>query len=138
MAKRLKDGESTPRDRDEFLDGLGTRVKAARLRKGLTQRELANMIGASPSWIYLVEDGQQNAMIHSLRRTSDALGVSLHSLIPPSSVAGAGEQPGGEDEIGTAVLTDLNSTIDTLNAAIGDLNKTVGKVHQLNAVRSRR
>ncbi len=138
MARRMKDDENTPRERDEFLDALGARVKAARLRKGLTQKELSTMIGASPSWIHLLEDGQQNAMIHSLRRTADALGVSVHSLLPPSSVAGAGEEVAGEEEIGAAVLADLNGTINALNNAVGDLNRTVGKVHQLNSVRSRR
>jgi transcriptional regulator with XRE-family HTH domain len=138
MARRMKDDENTPRERDEFLDALGARVKAARLRKGLTQKELSTMIGASPSWIHLLEDGQQNAMIHSLRRTADALGVSVHSLLPPSSVASAGEEVAGEEEIGAAVLTELNGTINALNNAVGDLNRTVGKVHQLNSVRSRR
>lgn len=138
MARRLKDDESTPRQRDEFLDGLGERVKAARLKRGLTQKELSTMIGASPSWIHLLEDGQQNAMIHSLRRTADALGVSLHSLLPPSSIAVSGDEPPGEEEVGAAVLADLNATISTLNNAVGDLNRTVGKVHHLNAVRSRR
>jgi len=123
MARRSKGtGEG---NRDEFLDDIGDRIKQARVKAKLTQKELAEKVGASPSWVYLVEDGQQNTQIHSLRKVAEALGVSIHSLIP--------DDPRDTDEYSTG--KDVGETFDLL---INDLTRSVGLLHKLNALRSRR
>ncbi len=123
MARRSKGtGED---NRDEFLDDIGGRIKQARVKADLTQKELAEKIGASPSWVYLVEDGQQNAQIHSLRKVAEALGVSIHSLLP--------DDARDTDEYSTG--KEVGETFDVL---INDLTRSVGLLHKLNALRSRR
>lgn len=123
MARRSKTtGEG---DRDEFLDDIGERIKQARVRAKLTQKELAEKIEASPSWVYLVEDGQQNAQIHSLRKVAEALGVSIRSLLP--------DYPADTDEYNTG-----KEVGEIFEVVINDLTRSVGLLHKLNALRSRR
>ncbi len=123
MARRSKKaGEA---ERDEFLDKIGDRIKQARVRAKLTQKDLAERIGASPSWVYLVEDGQQNAQIRSLRKVAEALGVSIHSLLP--------DDPSGTSDYDTA-----QEVGEIFNNVINDLTRSVGLLHKLNALRSKR
>ncbi len=123
MARRSKGmGEDI---RDEFLDDIGRRIKQARVKAELTQKQLAEKIEASASWVYLVEDGQQNAQVHSLRKVAEALGVSVRSLLP--------DHPGDADEYSTG--KDVGETFDLL---INDLTRSVGLLHKLNAIRSKR
>ncbi len=138
MARRIKDDENTPRERDEFLDALGARVKAARLSRNLTQRELAAKLGAGPSWVHLLEDGQQNAQIQSLRRMAEVLGVPLQSLIPPYPALQGSEALKDGDESAASALAEASSAISTLNATVGTLNNLVGHLHRINAVQTRR
>ncbi len=123
MARRSKKAGDT--ERDEFLDAIGDRIKQARVKAKLTQKELAQKIEASPSWVYLVEDGQQNAQIRSLRKVAEALGVSIHSLLP--------DDPSGTSEYDTA--KEVGETFDTV---INDLTRSVGLLHKLNTLRSKR
>ena len=125
MARRPKASGETERERDEFLDAIGERIKLARVKAGLTQKQLADRIGASASWVYLVEDGQQNAQIHSLRRAAEALGMSLHALLPDDPAAADGYGPSKEAD-------------EAFNTVIEDLTRSVGLIHKLNALRMRR
>lgn len=81
MAKEPK-GSENERERDPLLDAIGQRIKAARGQAGLHQKQLAAAIGTSQMWVFLVEDGQQNLTVQSLRRVAEALHVSVRSLIP--------------------------------------------------------
>lgn len=125
MAKYLKASERATRGRDEFLDAIGEKIKHARQRANLTQKELAERIGSSPSWVYLAEDGQQNAQIHSLRKVAEALDISIHSLLP--------DTPNSTDEYRTS--KEVGETFDTL---IDDLTRSVGLLHKLNTLRTKR
>lgn len=85
MAKEPK-GSENKRERDPFLDAIGQRIKAARGQAGLHQKQLGAAIGTSQAWVFLVEDGQQNLTIQSLRRVAEALHVSVRSLIPEEAM----------------------------------------------------
>jgi len=123
MARRSKNAGET--ERDAFLDDIGDRIRQARVKAKLTQKELAEKINASASWVYLVEDGQQNAQVNSLRKVAEALGVSIRSLLP--------DYPGETDDYNTG--KEVGETFDTV---INDLTRSVGLLHKLNALRSRR
>ena len=123
MARRSKSAGDT--ERDAFLDDIGDRIKQARVKAKLTQKELAKKIGASASWVYLVEDGQQNAQVHSLRKVAEALGVSIRSLLP--------DDPGGTNDYSTG-----KEVAETFDILINDLTRSVGLLHKLNALRPKR
>ena len=133
MARRPKDDASTPRERDLFLDDIGARVKAARMRAGLTQKALALKIGSDASWVHLLEDGQQNAQIRSLSKVANALAVTLHALIPSDPAAPGSEAGSAGGEIAAAVAAKLDGAISALHATASDLSKTLGEVHRLGA-----
>lgn len=123
MARRTK---SAPEgERDEFLAAMGERIKQARLKANLTQKELAEKIDGSPSWVYLVEDGQQNAQVLSLRKVAAALGISIKSLLPDDTASN--EEYSSSKEV--------EETVETL---INDLTRSVGLLHKLNTLRSKR
>lgn len=86
MAKLPKNPENI--ERDELLDAVGHRIKLARQNAKLTQKELGEILGAPQSWIHLMEDGQQNLQLKSLRKIAQALGVSIRDLLPESLEAG--------------------------------------------------
>jgi len=82
MAKKPADTAEKEDDRDEFLDGIGARIKLARIKAKLTQKELADLLKTNQSWIYMAEDGQQNLQLSSLRKIARTLGISVSDLIP--------------------------------------------------------
>ncbi|WP_302737617.1 helix-turn-helix domain-containing protein [uncultured Desulfovibrio sp.] len=66
----------------EFLkNSFGAIIKAARLRKGLTQYELADSAGVRRRFIQGVENGHHEAKISTLFSIAKALDVSPMSLI---------------------------------------------------------
>lgn len=65
---------------DTFYAGEGDTVCALRLRKGLSQAGLAALMGTSQSHIARIERGREDVALSTLRRLSDALGVTLDAL----------------------------------------------------------
>ncbi|SUA45505.1 anaerobic benzoate catabolism transcriptional regulator [Nocardia africana] len=64
---------------------LGERLQSLRKRRGLTQREFAELSGISLSYIRKIEQGERNdARIDTLRRFAVALGCSLTALLGPT------------------------------------------------------
>ena len=55
---------------------LGLRCQRARQRLDLSQRELARVMGRSPSWVREIETGQQYAPPYLIRALATAIGVS--------------------------------------------------------------
>ena len=100
MGKRPKTGPhaSEPLPEDAFLKELGRRLRQARKRAGLSQSELASRIGRSQSFIYLVEDGQQNSHIGNLKQLADALNVQLRDMLPGSPDVRDTEEALGQTE----------------------------------------
>ena len=82
MQKKPRDTAEKEGERDEFLDGIGQRIKLARVKAKLTQKEMASLLSTNQSWIFMIEDGQQNIQLSSLRRIAQILNVSVRDLIP--------------------------------------------------------
>src|SRR5215204_5383402 len=63
---------------------LGYDIKALRLKKGLSQRELAKRSGLANTSISLLEQGRVDPSIASLKKVLNALGVSLGEFFSKS------------------------------------------------------
>lgn len=75
---------------EKFLQDVGARVKEARLRKRLSQAQLADLLGLTPPYISNIETGKQNMSITALAKISDVLGVSADWLLrnnTPNAIA---------------------------------------------------
>ncbi|MDO9712823.1 helix-turn-helix domain-containing protein [Paracraurococcus lichenis] len=67
---------------DPLLQAIGSRIREARKRAGLTGSQLAETIGTNKTWIYSIEDGRQNVTIQGLRRLLRALGLEIQEVMP--------------------------------------------------------
>lgn len=63
---------------------LGTQVKVARRKKGITQARLAEMLGYSTQHISHVETGSTKLSVESLVELSNVLEVSVDELLKDS------------------------------------------------------
>ena len=66
---------------DEELQKIGSRVKAARLAKHMTQQQLAEAADISVSFLSNIENGRQSMNLRALIAISAALDVSADSLL---------------------------------------------------------
>ena len=70
---------------EEVLVGIGTNIQNTRKSRSMSQMELAEIAGVDRAYISLVENGKQNITMSALHKFSEALGVSLISLMPSLS-----------------------------------------------------
>ena len=62
------------------MENIGAKIKELRLRKGLTQEELADQTGLSVRTIQRIENGEVDPRTYTLNALAEALGVELESL----------------------------------------------------------
>ncbi len=60
---------------------IGVRIRAARRERGLTQDELANIVGVSRSAVAQWETGRTGQVTGNLSRIADALEVNVEYLV---------------------------------------------------------
>jgi transcriptional regulator with XRE-family HTH domain len=72
---------------------LGSTIRSARLRRDMTQEELALETGLARKTIYQVEHGQTDPRLGTLRRIADAIGVEIADLVGARATERCG--PGG-------------------------------------------
>jgi ribosome-binding protein aMBF1 (putative translation factor) len=65
---------------DEFHAEEGVTLRTLRLRKGLSQQQLANALGTSQSHVARIEGGANGLNIDTCRRLARTLEVDLNSL----------------------------------------------------------
>lgn len=68
-------------DNAEEKRAIGARIRAARTRCGISQRQLALMSGTSRSYLWKIETGTADVGIDVLIRIAKALDVPARSLI---------------------------------------------------------
>ncbi len=68
--------------KQRFTEILGVNLKKARLKKGLTQDELAHKCGFYRTYINLVESAKRTPSSYSLFRLASALGIKVDDLYP--------------------------------------------------------
>ncbi|MDA8168717.1 MAG: helix-turn-helix transcriptional regulator [Nitrospiraceae bacterium] len=59
---------------------FGKRVRELRLKKGLSQENLAEMSGLHWTYIGSVERGERNISLKNIKKISDALGIRMTEL----------------------------------------------------------
>lgn len=69
---------------------IGERIKAARKKAGMTQKQLAEKLNISYVNISQLENNQRTPGYETIRRIADALGVSIYELFDGSTVDEAG------------------------------------------------
>lgn len=79
---------------------VGKRIRDARVAKGLTQEQLAELAGVSPSYISVVERGIKSPQLDTFVPLCNALGVSADTLLV--------------DVVDAAVLNRTNDLADIL------------------------
>lgn len=121
MQKKPKGAVEKVDERDEFLDAIGERIKIARVRAKLTQKELAALLSTNQSWIFMVEDGQQNLQLSSLRRVAQTLKVSVRDLIPEDI------EPISTYEISPEISETLHKLVSQMTNAILKTLADMGK-----------
>ena len=63
------------------MDGLGARLRELRRARALTQEELAEKAGVSPSTIVDIERGKHEPQIRTLRKLAKALETTPDKLV---------------------------------------------------------
>lgn len=66
---------------NEQLKLIGINIKAERLKKNLSQEQLAEMTNISIPTISLIETGKQNTSILNILEIANALGVDVNTLV---------------------------------------------------------
>lgn len=66
---------------NEILKKIAFNIKVERMRRGLTQFQLAEMIDVHEKYIGRVESGKQNITIKTLIKLSNALNVEMIKLV---------------------------------------------------------
>lgn len=68
-------------DREEIIDCVAETIRIERLRKKLTQQELAEKIGISTKYLNLIENQKSNPSIVVVVQLCLALGLDLSKLL---------------------------------------------------------
>ena len=72
-----------------FLQGVGSRVRMWRERRGMTRKALAKEATVSERYLGQLESGDGNMSIVLLRRVASALGGRLTDMLEPEQAGGA-------------------------------------------------
>ena len=67
---------------EQKRQALGKRIRAVREEQGLSQSQLALMIGSSKSHIWRIEKGSVGVGLDDLCRIADALDTKVSELMP--------------------------------------------------------
>ena len=78
--------QSIKTDQDGRLLKLGTAIRAARLELGLSQEALADAAGIDRSHMGKIERGERNVSVLNVARVSEALGVTVASLMSSAGI----------------------------------------------------
>ena len=103
---------------------IGETIEQMRLEKGLTQGELAKLVGSSQSAIHRIEHGGQNISLEMVKKLSDALGNQILSINDSASQSfriRGGKELSGE----ITVNTSKNAAVGLLCAALLNSGRTV-------------
>lgn len=63
------------------LTEIGSRIKAERKRRSISQEKLAEMINVTPHYIYEIERGLKAMSLETLANMSEAMGLSADFIL---------------------------------------------------------
>lgn len=85
---------------------VGNRIKTMRMKKGLSQRALAESVGISQAHMSNIENGRSHVTLENLFALHDILDVSMASFFV--------DIDGGKDVAENSTFIDLSDMIDAL------------------------
>ena len=91
---------------------VGEHLKALRASAGLSQRELAELVGLSPSMLSLVESGRREPTVRMLRDISHAL------EIPPAALFVVALDEVSGEEVDAGLAFKMHTMSENLLAAV--------------------
>lgn len=65
----------------DFNSVVGNRIKTLRLERRMTREELSEAADISVSFIYEIETGKKSFSVYTLKRLTEALGVSTDYIL---------------------------------------------------------
>lgn len=65
----------------QFVVFLGKNIRRLRERKNISQEQFGTMVGVHRTYVGMVERGEKNITIFSLRKFAEALNVKVRDLI---------------------------------------------------------
>ncbi|MFH1910387.1 MAG: helix-turn-helix transcriptional regulator [bacterium] len=65
----------------EILKKFGDKVREERLRKKLSQEQLADLAGVHRTYIGMIERGEKNITLENIEKISSALGLKIKDLM---------------------------------------------------------
>ena len=68
-------------DKKELLKKFGKNVKIERIKKDLTQEQLAEIIEVSHNYLACIENGRQNMSLGKILELSTALNINIEKLL---------------------------------------------------------
>ena len=68
-------------DEEKLLKVFGFNMKVERMKQGLTQAQLAEMLNVHEKHICKIETGKQNVTLKTLAKIANVLGVEESSLL---------------------------------------------------------
>jgi len=71
---------------------IGARLAALRLRRGLTQKQVAEALGVSGTFVNQIEAGSKAVPDEKMDVLLDALGASVEDLLPPGKIEATPEE----------------------------------------------
>lgn len=97
--ERTQGGGIDPVSGAESVGQLGSRLRLARQKAGLSLRELARQLGVSASFVSQLENGKSQPSVATLYSLAQLLDVSIDELFAPDAAqvaldAAAGAEPG--------------------------------------------
>lgn len=82
MPRQSIDDQHTPEKIDQIYDYVGSQMRAHRIGRGLTQMQVANVIGISPQQYQKYEDARSKCSLTSLKILAAHYGVPLITFLP--------------------------------------------------------
>ena len=70
----------TPLKTNKLHRDFGARVQELRLSRGLTQEDLAEVVGVDRSYMGFIERGEKNATLDKIGKIAIALGIPIKDL----------------------------------------------------------
>ena len=70
-------------DQDDIVATFGANLKAARLKMGLTQAQLADAAGLLQQYVSLVESGKQNVTLTTAKALAKVVNRDVRILLTP-------------------------------------------------------
>lgn len=64
----------------EILIKFGNKVREERLKKGISQEQLADLAGVHRTYIGMVERAEKNITLENIEKISTALGLAIKEL----------------------------------------------------------